>query len=298
MADASNNNANGATPTGEEAIRLAVENSKGSDESSDDDSDDDTDDGDDSNDDDSSGDAGDDADDDGDDSDDDSKDDKKAPSKSDRKFTQFAGDGSDKAYLSNLEKGYLNSSAEALKLKDEIDTAKAQLDNILRVAAANPEVAKAIAAADSSVKVPVSGASDPAESNPFIRSAQAEWQERSEKEIQEFIDANPEIATDPKISEDVRRYMKLFSNEQFERTGKLMTGGEAMENAFKFLGLEDKREKQNLAAGAKGIMSQPRARGNKAGKSGKQKSEFTLDQIAMAARMGKDEAWLRSSLNK
>lgn len=319
MADMNNNNGGDQAPTGEDAIRQAVENSRNSDESQDDDDADDADDSDDDDSsDDSSGDdaAGDDddsADDDGDDSDDSDDDDdddaesgdKKDP-KSDRKYSQFKGDGSDKAYISNLEEGYKNSSAEAIRLKGELDTASGRLDTFMRVVGNNPELAtafnKALGEAGDNGSGSGSGGSDDGSNsqgsgldNPFIKNMQAEWQEKSEVEIQEFIDANPEVVTDPEVSKDVKHYMKLFSNDYYERTGKLMSGGEAMAKAYKHLGLEDKRGKQDLANGAKKNLTPPRSRGNKAKKSGGQKPKFTADQIAMAKAMGRDEKWLEAN---
>jgi hypothetical protein len=319
MADMNNNNGGNQAPTGEDAIRQAVENSRNSDESQDDDDDaSDDDDADDDSDDDSSGDdaAGDDdanSDDDGDDSDDSDDDDddeaesgdKKDP-KSGRKFSQFAGDGTDKAYISNLEEGYKNSSAEAIRLKGELETSTGRLDTFMRIIGNNPELAtafnKALGDAGDKGSGGGSGGSDDDSNskdagldNPFIKNMQSEWQEKSEAEIQEFIDANPEVVTDPQIAADVKHYMKLFSNDYYERTGKLMSGGDAMAKAYKHLGLEDKRGKQELANGAKKNLTPPRSRGNKAKKSGGQKPQFTADQIAMAKAMGRDEKWLAAN---
>jgi hypothetical protein len=315
MADLSNNSKGEGAATGVDAIRDAVEGSKNPDESNKDDDTDDDDSDDDSSDDDSSGDdaagddsddADDDSDDDADDSDDDGDDDaesgdKKDP-KSGRKFSQFAGDGTDKAYISNLEEGYRNSSAEAIRINDELKTANGRVDAVMRAVAGNPELSKALNDAVNGAGGSGDGGSDgdensqvPGADNPFIRNLQSEWQEKSQAEIQEFIDANPEVVTDPKISADVKHYMKIFSNDHFERTGKLMSGGEAMAKAFKHLDLEDKRGKQDLANGAKKNLTPPRSRGNKAKKSGGQKPKFTDAQVAMAVSMGKDQAWLEKN---
>lgn len=316
MADASNNDGGvDKSLLGEDAIRQAVENSKNSDESQDDDdADDDAGDDDDSNDDDDSGDDdgnggddndsdddGDDADDSDDDDDDENPDDKKDP-KSDRKYSQFKGDGSDKAYISNLEEGYKNSSAEAIRLKGERDTAQGRLDTMLRVVAADPTLSKALNDQLNGQGGSGSGGSgsdqnqgDDGLRDPFLMSAQTEWQEKSEKEIQEIIDANPEIVSDPDLAGKVKHYMKLFSEDYLAQNKKLMSGGEAMLAAMKHLGVEDKRVKQDLAKGAKKNLTPPRSRGNKAKKGGAQKPKFTADQIAMAKAMGKDESWLEKN---
>ncbi len=317
MADLSKNNQGEGAPTGEDAIRQAVENSRNSDESQDDDADDsDEDDADDSDDDSSEDDAAgddsdnsdDDSDDDADDSDEDDDDaesgDKK-DSKSDRKFSQFKGDGTDKAYISNLEEGYKNSSAEAIRLKGEAETAQGRLDTMLRVVAADPTLSKALNDQLNGKGGSGSGGSGGGENpdaenlrDPFMMSAQTEWQEKSEAEIQDIIDGNPEIVSDPKLAADVKHYMKVFSEDYLARNKKLMSGGEAMVAAMKYLGIEDKRQKQDLAKGAKKNLTPPRSRGNKAKKSGGQKPKFTDDQIAMAKSMGKDQAWLEKNAVK
>ena len=310
MADLSNGKDGGdSIDTSVDGIRKTVEGALASDEGDEEDADDEDDDDDDPDKDGSGDDAGKSDDDDPSDDSDDAEDeededgkpvDKKDP-KSGRKYSQFKGDGSDKAYIGNLEEGYKNSSAEAIRLKGELDQSTGKLDSLLRVVANNPELSAALNKALGEDKGSGSNnkSSDDDEnfdlSNPFVKNLQTEWQEKSEKEIQDFIDANPEVETDPQIKADVQHYMRLFSTDYHEKTGKLMSGGEAMAKAYKYLGLEDKRGKQELAAGAKKNLTPPRSRGNKAKKSGGQSPQFTADQIAMAKAMGRDEAWLQKN---
>lgn len=306
----------GSTPptkTGSADIRKVVETANAEDENPTEDSDD-TDDDDDK-DDDASSEGTDDEDDtedtddnsdtdDGeeDDSDDDSDDDSETDDQAkDRRFTQFAGDGSDETYISNLEKGYQNSSQEAIRLNQELGQATGRVDAIMKAAANDPELATKLnevlnGSSDTggSGDDGNSGDTDLDAQNPFVRNLQSEWQEKSQKEIDAFIDANPEVATDPTIKSDVQHWMEVFSNEHFKKTGRLMSGGEAMSAAYKHLGLENKLEKQNLADGAKKKAAPARQR-SKSKKSSGQKPAFTEAQIAMAKSMGKDEAWLQKN---
>ena len=311
MANLDNNNdGKDAIDTSVDGIRKAVEGAGASDEGDDEEEDDD-DEGDDADDDDSSGDdaGGDDSNDsdDSDDADDEEEDDdaetddKKDP-KSDRKYSQFKGDGTDTAYISNLEEGYKNSSAEAIRLKGEFDSVSGRLDSLLRVVASDEELSKKVNSLLGGSGAGGSGSGNGSDENqsedlsdPFILSARTEWQEKAEAEIQEIIDANPEVASDPELSKDIKHYMSLFSKDYLEKNKKLMGGGEAMLAAMKHLGIEDKRGKQDLAQGAKKNLTPPRSRGNKAKKSGGQKPQFTASQIAMAKAMGKDEAWLQKN---
>ena len=217
----------------------------------------------------------------------------------DRRFTQFAGDGKDETYISNLEKGYENSSKEAIRLNQELSQATGRVEAIMRAAATDPDLAAKLNAAIKGDGSDAGGSgtdgnSPNAAENPFVKNLQSEWQEKSEKEIATFIEANPEVATDPKISADVKHWMNVFSNDAYNRTGRLMSGGEAMALAYKHLGLENKLEKQNLADGAKKHAAPARQRG-KAKKATSQKPAFSDAQIAMAKSMGKDLAWLEKN---
>lgn len=297
-------------PTGESDIRSVVENANAEDENrtkpgnlnDDDDELVDDDEGDDNESDaaDDDANADDTTDNDGDADDDNADDDKSKSKQTDRAFSQFAGDGTDESYISNLEKGYKNSSQEALKFKTASEQTQGRLDIIMKAAGSDPELAKKLSAAlDASGAGNGNGTGDDGNStdatgNPFVADLQARWNETSEKEISELIDANPELITDPKLSADVQKWMRVFSNEYKESTGKLMTGGEAMKEAMRHLGIDNKLEKQTLADGAKKHAAPTRPQGGKK-KSMDTKPAFTSEQIAMAQMMGHDEAWLKSN---
>lgn len=316
------NNQEVKTPTGEDDIRKAVETANAEDESlkkdkvNDEDANDDNDDdnqGDDAGSDDNAGDDSDDSDSDGkdaddedEDEDDDAGDDKDKPGeKKDpetRRFNQFAGDGSTEAYLSNLEKGYENSSKEAIRLNTELGQATGRIDTIMRAVAADPELASKLGAVlkgDSDAGGTGTDENSDADmaQNPFVTDLKAQWTEKSVEEIQTFIEANPEVETDPTVKADVQKWMKIFSDQHYKDTGRLMTGGKAMAAAYKHLGLENKLEKQDLANGAKKLATPARSQG-KAKKSNGSKPTFTSEQLEMARNMGKDEDWLAKNLPK
>jgi hypothetical protein len=310
MADTTEN-AQGTTRTGVNDIKAAVENAKAAKDEGED-----TEDDDDAGDEDDSDDAGEgdddgaenqeedteesddaDGDEDGDDDEEEDNPDEKKSQKTDRKYKQYAGDGSDKSYISNLEKALQSSSSEAVSIKTELNQANGRVDAIMRAAASNPELAKMLNAAingsgtgDGGGKGSGSEAASAAD-NPFVSDLKAQWTQKSEQEIETFIEANPEVVSDPKVKEDVQHWMKVFSEQHFQRTGRLLSGGEAMSQAYKHLGLENKLEKQNLAAGAKKSAAPTRPRG-KSKKASGQKANFSPDQLAMAKAMGKDESWL------
>lgn len=312
MAKTTENDGN-TTRTGIADVRAAVESARAAqDESDDSDDEDSEDDSSDSDNDSEDGDDGaensaddteesDDADGDedgADEEDEDNPDDKKSLSKV--KYPQYAGDGKPATYISNLEKAHKESTTEAIGLRTELNTANGRVDAVMRAVASNPELSKAL---NEAVNKGSSGTGDgegdgdgekdgaAAVTNPFVKDLEAQWRDNSTKEIDTFIEANPEVASDPKIKADVQYWMGVFSNEHHKRTGRLLSGGEAMTQAYKHLGLENKLDKQTLAAGAKKTAAPTRPRG-KAKKTTSQKPSFSADQIAMARAMGKDESWL------
>lgn len=303
-------NAQGTHRTGVAEVRAAVENAGKAKDESDDSNDDDDSGDDDSSDDDSEGDDdgsdsidedadnSDDAsgDDEGDDEEEEDKSDKSKPQSSAYKYKQFAGDGKPETYISNLEKAYQNSSAEAIAKQTELNQSQGRVDAIMRAAASDPDLAKRL---NEVISKGGSGAGNgdddsresSAAANPFVSDMEAQWRQKSTQEIDAFIEANPEVASDPKIAADVKHWMGVFSDQHFKRTQRLLSGGEAMAQAYKHLGLENKLEKQNLGAGAKKNAAPTRPRG-KVKKSTGSKPKFTDSQLAMAKSMGKDEAWL------
>lgn len=308
MAEAQKEDGSNKAPTGVADIRAAVEGAGAPGESSDQDDDDDEGGGDEADDKGSGSDAGGESgadDDDHSDADDGEEEDgaegaegKPKPGEKqepkNRQFTQFAGDGTDDQYISNLEKGYQNSSAEAIRLKGEFETAQSRVDAIMRAAATDPDLAQKLNTVIQGKPGEEGSGDKPAAAaveNPFLRNMRAEWEQKSTKEIETFIEANPEVATDPTIEASVKKWMKIFSDQAMNDEGRLMSGGEAMEAAYRHLGLENKLGKQKLADGAKGVAGTTRPRG-KAKKTDGQKPRFTDSQIAMAKAMGKNEDWL------
>lgn len=302
MADQEEN----AKVTGASDIQAAVENAKAADETtedeeldtgaedSDDDSADDKEDTEDSDEEEKSKKDDKSPDDESDDDEEDSEEDKKKSEKetesTERKFKQFAAD-EDVKYISNLEKGYEASSAEALNLKKDLDSATTRNDAIMQVIARDPKLAesfqKALAGGDTE-KGESKEESNPT-SDPFLVDAQTKWRETSQKEAQEFIEANPESVNDPKIKAQVQRLVAMFSKDVYDNEGRLLSSGEALEKAYASMGLENKLKtdtKAQVANRAKESAA-PTRRGSSKKKTKKDSSSgFTDAQHEMAEKMG------------
>lgn len=224
-------------------------------------------------------------DDDSDDSDEDDSAGDDDDSKGERRFSQFKGDGSDEDYLKNLEEGYAKSSTEGQRLSQELKETNRRLEAINRVLSSNPDMAEALRKA---MGENPQGDSKKKDDNrdPFLRNSEREWREKSEKEAQEFIDANPEVLSDPKVNEDVKKWMRIFSQAELEENDRLMTAGEAMAKAYDYLGLENKmKSKTELASKAKKAAAPTRPQPAKK-KSKSTSKEFTDQQLDYARRMG------------
>lgn len=194
---------------------------------------------------------------------------KKPESKSDFKYKKYADDDPVK-HIQNLEKAYESSSSEAINLTRERDTANRRITAIVQAAAKDPEFAKSLQKVIDSIPDAAKGgdkddkSSGPAPTdNPFTVDAQTRWREKSQKEVQAILDANPEIATDPELGKQVKEWMDFFADKVYQKEGKLLSGGEAMEMAMRHLGIEDKREKQKTAKAAKSLAAPTRPHGNK-----------------------------------
>lgn len=263
-------------PTGADDIRSVVETANAEDEK---DKDDDVvEEGDDDSDEEDSNDEGDeDADDDAeDDESDDAEEDadkKPKPSKkgesAERKFKNLAAD-EDAEYISNIEKAYENSSAEAVRLNTELGQATRRVNSIMQAVAKDPDLAdrlnKAIGgtggAAESGDDAGKPADSDVLDtSNPFLVHSKTEWENKSRTEVAEILEANPELTSDPELNANVRHWMEVFSGEEFKKNKRLMSGGEAMLAAMKHVGVEDKRKKQDVSKGAKALASPSRPSG-------------------------------------
>lgn len=272
--------------------RPTVEDAEEEDKSGDEEADDATDIDDDTDTDDSADDSQDDS------ADDDDGADDKGKQESDFRFSQFKGEkGTADEYIKNLENGYLNSSQEAIKIRDERDGFQRQVDAIKQAAGKDPEFGEKLLsllnAGGGDNSSSGDGLDDPvtqSSNNPFLVHAQTEWNEKNELSVKDFTDANPEVLTDPKINADVKRWARVFTKQVFDDEQRLITTGEAMERAFRYLGLEDKRQaKQSLVDGMKknAAPTRPQAAKKKSsGKSGNDTKQFSDQTLSFADKMG------------
>lgn len=198
------------------------------------------------------------------DDDDEEKEDKSDKKVVERKFKNLAADD-DAGYIGNLEKAYENSSAEAIRLSNEIGQLQRRVDGIMSAVAQDPDLAdklmKAMGGEGGSTDQGGKPAVNPID-NPLLTSLQTEWQKKSETEVKEIVDANPELLSDPTLNQQVRHWMEVFSAEEYRANRRMMSGGEAMIAAMNHLGITDKRKKeQEVIDKSKGLAAPSRPQG-------------------------------------
>lgn len=208
-------------------------------------------------------------------SDDDSEDDKKSDDdeeedkpeskeakSAERKFKNLAAED-DAEYIKNIERAYENSTAEALRINTELGAVGRRVDAIMEAAQKDPDLAKRLSAvldakgvaAQPGKEADPLDASESSDStdDPFLVDQKTRWQEQGRKEVEEIIDANPEIASDPELNRQVKHWMNLYSKEELRTNKRLLSAGEAMEMAMDHLKIKDKRVKQDVANATKGL---------------------------------------------
>lgn len=205
------------------------------------------------------------------DKDDESKDDKKSDkSTGEHKFKQFADEDPQK-HISNLEKAYSESSSEAVRLNTELGQQTRRIDALMAAVGKDPDLAdkltKALGGDDSSSGGDGQGDGAPSPAtDPFLTAARTDWQEKSEKEVAEIVEANPELVSDPNLNAEVKHWMEVISREEYQKHRKVITGGEAMTRAMKLLNVEDKRSGQKTASAVKDLAAPTRPRGTRKAK--------------------------------
>lgn len=223
------------------------------------------------------------------------------------KLSQFKGDGKRGSYTKNLEQGFIDQAQKLNEANDKTELLERQVTAIRQAATKDPEFGRKLVAlldvdgngnsGGSSQSSDASGGSLDAE-DPFLVDAKTKWKADNDKSTKEFVDANPEVLTDPELNRNVKRLMKQFSEAELRDNKRLMMGGEAMEKAFAYLGLTDKRKaNQDLVDGMKGGAAPTRpTRAKKATKSGnKQFSDLTL---SFASKMGISQERLKKGTHK
>lgn len=188
-----------------------------------------------------------------------------------KRFTQIKGDTSDE-YLKNLEDTYAKSGTEASKLSKENKDLKAVVDRIQEAIAKDPKLAEALKGAD------VEAQKDTKPKDPVLAWAESERDRVWQKDYDKFLEAHPEIETDPELAEALNKKLAVIKRVTEEEEDRLVGMAEGLKAAWRLLGKDDTQEKVRMAA--KDSASKGKTvSSSKSDKSGKVK--FTDSQIEM-----------------
>jgi hypothetical protein len=172
-----------------------------------------------------------------------------------------------------IEEGYIESGKQAVKLNtrvEELTESEGKLRTdysaLLEAIKAKPDIAKALFGEEGAKKLASSQpltAKKTEETNPLLKHIEAQMNNASEKDYNEFVKAHPEAVTDPEKARKIGSFMKLYgSNYRDEHNGEIPPMKEALEAAYKFHGWDLKvKKKEDVAIAAKKVAS-TRSSGN------------------------------------
>lgn len=195
--------------------------------------------------------------------------------KFEKRFNQLKGETPEE-YIASLEEAYRNSSTEAQRILKEAKDKGSKFDAMASIVAKNPEIAKLMNEATGEKEATI--AVDPA-----VEFARDQMQQQMTKDYNTFTDTHPEFLTDDKVKKDVAEEVDTIG-QIYEARGRKISLIEAMNMAWKNLGLDKDDDKESVGAkakdsAAKGSPSTPPKKGDS-------KKEFSDDQLKIAKKMG------------
>lgn len=190
-----------------------------------------------------------------------------------KRYTRIKGETPEE-YIPNLETAYKNSSAEAVRLKQQNKEIQIQLDNIAALVANNPDLAEQI----KDGKVPN------IKTDPALLKARQDMEDQNKKEYGDWVDAHPDLESDPELQKQVFDEIQDFA-EVASKKGRVLGMKEALTMAWTSLGLQVDSKEERVRMKAKDSAARGKSAGT--GKSVKKdKTTFSEAQIKAGLQMG------------
>lgn len=199
----------------------------------------------------------------------DESDDKKV--KFEKKYSQFKGDTL-KEYTKNLEDGYKNSSAEAVRLSKLTSDQQVQIDKMTKVFADNPELAEKLKDAPAP------------QTDPALLHARDSLAKQMQKEYREFVDEYPEVETDEALAKELLEELGTLG-ETYRAKGKVLSMSRGLRMAWVSLGKDLNDDNEKVAMKAKETAAQGKS-SSATRKKPKAKVEFSDTQIQVGLDIG------------
>lgn len=166
----------------------------------------------------------------------------------------------------SIEDAYVESGKQAVQLNSDLRQSREDYTELLGAIKANPEAAKLLFGEDGAKKLAENsnipkggtpggnGGNDvDLSSHPLFKHLEAQMNNASRKEYEEFVDAHPEAVTDPKKAELIGEFLKVHG-EMYRRThnGEIPSMKDSLEAAYRYHGWDTEiKSKEELATAAK-----------------------------------------------
>lgn len=200
-------------------------------------------------------------------------------SKFEKRFTQFKGDSYEE-YVPNLEKAYGELLGEMTRVKQSAKDDANQMDVIRQAIQKDPDFAKKLDEL-------LDGKTAEVTVDPAIQKVRDDYEANMTKEYNEFVEAHPEMESDPTVTEAVLGTMQRLGKIAREEK-KPLSMKDALNQAWIINGYNATDEKEQIASKAKESASKSKT-GNKAKKTTSQSKDgkkYTAEQLAYAKKWG------------
>jgi len=200
--------------------------------------------------------------------------------------------------LEKAEKSYIESGKQAVQLDKDLKEVRENYGELLGAIKAKPDVAKALFGEAGAKQLlendriptggsPSSGSGDQIDisSHPLLKHLEAQMNNASRKEYEDFVEAHPEAVTDPSKAEKIGDFLKLHgAMYRKDHNGEIPGMKDSLEAAFRYYGWDlETKKNEELATAAKKTAATRRSGGAKKSAT---KKEVTKGEEFFARKLG------------
>lgn len=168
--------------------------------------------------------------------------------------------------LETAEKSYIESGKQAVQLDKDLKQVRSDYTELLGAIKAKPEVAEALFGKEGAKQIIDNsnipsggnpggngGGSDAVANHPLLKHLEAQQQNASRREYEEFVDAHPEAVTDPEKARKIGVFLKQHGAVyREENNGEIPSMKDSLEAAYRYYGWDlEIKKKEDVATAAK-----------------------------------------------
>lgn len=168
--------------------------------------------------------------------------------------------------LETAEKSYIESGKQAVKLDNDLKQVRSDYGELLGAIKANPEIAEKLFGKEGAKQLIENdaipnggnpsgngGGGDPVANHPLLRHLEAQQQNASRKEYEDFVEAHPEAVTDPEKARKIGVFLKQHGAVyREENNGEIPSMKDSLEAAYRYYGWDlEIKKKEDVATAAK-----------------------------------------------